>query len=555
LKPSNKKGWHKPHAEWYLTSALLIGLAVLIVSISALLWVPPVSKDALVHHLAVPKLYLKHGGMHEIPNMEFSYYPMNLDLMYLIPLYFGNDIIPKLIHFAFAKYAMLGVIFFLSIPIIVKLSITAYVDLGLIFFSTASLLFLLKWAESRLRPRFLILSATFCGLAMGTKYNGLITCLLLTSFVLFLYPKYARDVKFSGLKCAGYGSLFLLVALIFFSPWMVRNYIWTNNPIFPLYDHWFNARQGIDQERLGFFSVRAVLYGEGWWEMALLPIRIFFQGQDGSPQYFDGKLNPFLLFLPFFAFYRIRRDPQTQRKEKKIFLSFAVLFFSFAFFSSGLRIRYVSPMIPPLVILSVFGVKKLSETIKGFRSETHQKIGELGILFMIFFFLWPNARYIFDQYRNVKPFDYLTGEITRDEYIERYRPEHAAMKYINDTLPIDSRILFIFLGRRGYYCDREYVFDMNGTKSMLRQLVKKADKPEEVLQALEERGISHMLINDKIFKKWSRINFDIKENIILNTLIEKYTKILYIGKGYKLLELNRKLTYTNRLNTIDSLER
>ena len=131
---------------------LLAGiLALLIVSIIILSWVPPVSRDALTHHLAVPKLYLKHGGVYEIPSIKFSYYPMNLDLLYLVPLYFGNDIIPKYIHFMFALltgwliysylrkkldtgWALLGALFFLSLPIIVKLSITVYVDLGLVFF-------------------------------------------------------------------------------------------------------------------------------------------------------------------------------------------------------------------------------------------------------------------------------------------------------------------------------------------------------------------------------------------------------------------------------------
>ena len=28
---------------------------------------PPISRDALIHHLAVPKLWLKHGGFYEIP--------------------------------------------------------------------------------------------------------------------------------------------------------------------------------------------------------------------------------------------------------------------------------------------------------------------------------------------------------------------------------------------------------------------------------------------------------------------------------------------------------
>jgi hypothetical protein len=82
---------------------VLVGLSSsLIIAIIILSCVPPVSKDAMVHHLAVPKLYLQHGGIYEIPALIFSYYPMNLDLLYILPLYFGNDIIPKFIHFTFA---------------------------------------------------------------------------------------------------------------------------------------------------------------------------------------------------------------------------------------------------------------------------------------------------------------------------------------------------------------------------------------------------------------------------------------------------------------------
>jgi hypothetical protein len=77
-------------------------LLVLVFGVLVLSAVPPVSRDALTHHLAVPKLWLKSGNMSEIPTVEFSYYPMNLDLLYFIPLYFGNDIIPKYIHFTFA---------------------------------------------------------------------------------------------------------------------------------------------------------------------------------------------------------------------------------------------------------------------------------------------------------------------------------------------------------------------------------------------------------------------------------------------------------------------
>ncbi|MBW1682564.1 MAG: glycosyltransferase family 39 protein [Deltaproteobacteria bacterium] len=173
---------------------LLLGACVVLLS-----WVPPVSRDALVHHLALPKLFLRHGILADFPTMVYSYYPMNLDLLYMIPLRFGNDIAPKLIHFSFGlltawvlyaylksrlgrTYGLMAALFFLSTPVIVKLSTTVYVDLGVIFFSTAALLLLLQWAERRFRSRYLLLSAVCCGLALGTKYNALI-CLLLLTFL------------------------------------------------------------------------------------------------------------------------------------------------------------------------------------------------------------------------------------------------------------------------------------------------------------------------------------------------------------------------------------
>ena len=527
---------------------------LLIISIVILASVPPVSKDALVHHLTVPKMYLRHGGIYEIPSMVFSYYPMNLDLLYLIPLYFGNDILPKFIHFSFALftawlifdylrrrinvvYALLGANFFLSIPIIVKLSINVYVDLGLIFFSTASLLLLLRWIENGFPLKLLMQSAFFCGLALGTKYNGLIALFILTLFVPFLYSRYPQGEKHDFLKAAGYGILFLFVALLFFSPWMIRDYLWTNNPIFPLYDNWFNPQHGISQESVSIFTLRGLMYQETWWQMALLPIRVFFQGQDGIPQYFDGKLNPFLLLLPFFAFYGIRRDSAIIRNEKKIMLTFGILFFAFAFFSSSLRIRYISPIIPPLVILSILGVRKMIEAVKQLSARSVRNMGMAVIFLILSFALWLNGNYISGQYKYVAPFNYLDGSLSRDEYIDKYRLEYPAMRYINKNLSSDALVLFIFLGKRGYYCDRKYVFDMNGNKSTLRQLVKKVNTPDKILQGLKGGGITHLLINNDIFNRWVKINFTHKDQQLLQAFFKKYVKLLFFKKGYGMFQL------------------
>ena len=529
---------------------------MLIIAILFLCCVPPISKDALVHHLAVPKLYLRHGGVYEIPFMPFSYYPMNLDLLYLIPLSFGNDIAPKLFHFSFALltawlifkylkrridtvYALLGVIFFLSIPIIVKLSITVYVDLGLIFFSTASLLLLLKWIEDGFRPKLLVVSALLCGLAAGTKYNGLITLFLLTLFVPFLYSRYSQGVKPGFFKAAGYGILFFSVALLVFSPWMIRNYLWTSNPLYPLYDHFFDPQTGLYDQTIGLFAYRSLVYHEAWWEMTLLPVRVFLEGQDANPQYFDGKLNPFLLLLPFCAFFQMKKDDPILRNEKKILLAFAGLFFATAFFTSDMRIRYISPIIPPLVLLSVFGAKKMVDLISGFGARYLRSVGLAAFFLVLSFCFSLNVYYIFTQYRYVDPFSYLSGTLSCDQYIDKYRPEDPVLRYINRNLNPHDKILFLFMGNRGYYCDREYVLDMVSNRSLLHQLVKRSRKPEEILQGLRGNGITHMLIRYDIFDRWVKDedNFTIRERELLGRFFKRHVELLYFKWGYGISRL------------------
>ena len=129
---------------------------------------PPISRDALIHHLAVPKLWLKHGGFYEIPWAEYSYYPMFINLFYLVCLYFKNDIAPKFIHLFFGlatgwliyhylkqklcrNWGLLGMIIFITTPIVVWLSTSAYIDLGMTFFTTGSVMAFIKWRDSEYR--------------------------------------------------------------------------------------------------------------------------------------------------------------------------------------------------------------------------------------------------------------------------------------------------------------------------------------------------------------------------------------------------------------------
>jgi hypothetical protein len=542
-----------PHLANFL---LTLGVVILLCALCILCLTPPTSKDALIHHLAVPKLYLDHGGIYEIPSIVFSYYPMNLDLLYWVSLHFGNDIIPKLIHFVFAlltaylifiylrrrvnaTWGRFGVLLFLSLPIIVKLAITVYVDLGLIFFSTGSLLLMFEWIETDFKSRYLIASAVFCGLAMGTKYNGLLTFFLLVLFVPYISSRCSQNDKSSFFQAAGHGIVFLTIAVLVFSPWMVRNFIWTGNPIFPLYDQWINSQSAGQQEAVGIFAYRALAYNESWWKITLLPVRVFFQGQDGNPQYFDGRLNPLLFILPFFAFFQFKRDSGALQIEKKILLYFSVLFFSFTLFTAGLRIRYISPIIPPLVILSIFGAKRIFETVKGLTTFSTRLILLTVCLFGVIFFIGLNVNYVLNQYKYVRPFDYLCGRLSRDEYITKHRPEYPTMQYINESLSKEAYILFLFMGNRGYYCDRKYLFDLQNNKSKLYEIVEEAGDSEYIFAKLKNMGITHLLMNSVLFNKWAKMSFDQRGQTLLQGFFREYVETAYSQNGYHLYILKR----------------
>jgi hypothetical protein len=545
---------------------LLILVSALIASIIVLSSVPPVAKDELVHHLAVPKLYLKHGGMYEIPFMDFSYYPMNVDFLYLIPLYFGNDIIPKFIHFSFALltawlifrylrrksdgiYALFGALFFLSIPIIVKLSITAYIDLGIIFFSFASLLSLLQWIENGFRSRFLILSAVLCGLGLGTKYNGLVTFFLLTLFVPFLYSRYHPEARLGFFKASGQAVIFFLVSALGFSPWMIRNYHWKKNPIYPLYAHRINPAEKHDPELredpqessgsgLGVFVIRERIYQERGWEIALVPLRVFFAGRDGSPKHFDGELNPFLLLFSLLAFWRIKHDRERVKTEKKVMLAFSGLFFAIAFFASDLRIRYIAPIIPPLIILSVLGLANTAAFVQSMKGGRGKAVGLVVLGSSVALALSINGQYVLRQFESVQPFSYLSGKVSRDEYIARYRPEYPAIKFINDNLPPDAVVSFLFLGRRGYYCDRNYIHG----EGRLKTIFEEACTPEDIQADLSRSGITHLLVCDPLFAKWVSDNFDDDKLANINVFLKKFTNIVYNTNKYFVLSLEQPLS-------------
>jgi hypothetical protein len=282
------------------------------------------------------------------------------------------------------------------------------------------------------------------------------------------------------------------------------------------------------------FAIRKVIYGESWWEIASIPVRIFFQGQDDNPKYFDGKLNPFLFFLPFFAFIHLNKDSAPLRSEKKIFIFFAILFLLYAFSMSSIRIRYVAPVIPPLVILATLGLHQLTTMVTNRIEPQPAWIGSGFVIVMITIILALNASYIWKQFRYVDPLSYISGRMSRDAYIAKYRPEYSIYQYVNRHLPENAKLLGLFLGNRRYYSERDLIFGV----SEFKQIVNGADSEKKFLKQLREKGFTHLIIRFDLFNQWTNRQFDDRKKELLKLFFAVHVRPILSKDGYGLFELN-----------------
>ncbi len=496
--------------------------------------VPPVSRDAMTHHLAVPRLWIERGLLAELPEISFSYYPQLLDILYMLPLYAGVDFAAKYLHFAFAlmtaaiiflfvrrrigaAWGALAGLMFLTIPVILKLSVTVYVDLGLIFFSAGALFAMVLWLEDTERFKWLLIAAVCSGFALSTKYSALISFFVMSlALPLFFLKDSGRDVRAQA-NAVKFGAIFVIVSLLVFSPWMIRNASLTGNPIYPLLQGVFGHRvtdaANADSDAIVHASVvvdeqlrnqpksmsplliRKLVYEESLPYTLLIPVRIFYEGQDNDPKYFDGRLNLLLLLLPLALFFMTRRV-RFEQKELPLFAAYVVLVVVLTFLTKDMRARWISAIVPPLVVLSVYSLYLLNELMAQ-RYPVKSAVHPATVVIAALFFL-PNLVYSLDLYRKIDPLPVISGQVSRDAYISEHRPEYAVISAANATVPDDGKVLGLFIGKRRYFFDVDAIV----LNEVFTTIAESTASPADIAGRLRALGYTHIVTNNHLFGEW-----------------------------------------------------
>ncbi|NIM03047.1 phospholipid carrier-dependent glycosyltransferase, partial [bacterium] len=231
----------------------MLGLAAIINLAGAL--VPESFYDSLVFHLSVPALYKINHGIKYIETIFTSGFPQNMQMLYTLGLLLGTDILAKLTHWVMGIFVVLlvyalgrkyfnhraGLVaaaIFYTIPMVAMQSRVTGVDLALTFFELLAVFALVNWFVRNGRDKkpelvkngWLIAAGIFSGLAMGVKYTGIY------SFVVFAVAVFLVGIivyKEKIRSCFKRTFLFCVVAIALFSPWLIKNTIYTNNPFHP----------------------------------------------------------------------------------------------------------------------------------------------------------------------------------------------------------------------------------------------------------------------------------------------------------------------------------
>ncbi|MDP6560300.1 MAG: phospholipid carrier-dependent glycosyltransferase, partial [Candidatus Binatia bacterium] len=551
-----------PERRWL---GLLIWSLILLILICEIVLglLPPVLCDELTHHLALPKLYAKEGKIFSVPFAPYSYYPNLLDMLYTPFVKWGWDSIPKLVHGLYALltglllyaycarrlntiYGLLAFFFYISTPAVLRLSHYAYVDLGITFYATASLLCFLQWIDSDRQTKWLLLSGLSSGFALATKPNGLLVFFLLFSLVVF---SLGRERERGLGHLASWTSLFIIFAMIPYSPWLLKNLSQTGNPFFPFFMGFFTSGGGgtdtgggVGGGGYGLLANRAFLYGESGWDIAALPLRVFFSGQlveglfperwgsvlaaiggrDNAARQFDGVLSPILiLFLPWVF-------KGKWMSEKRFLFVFALLNLLFVLFLVDVRIRYILPIVPALVILLVYGLHNI------YLRMVHPTLLVCVVLVLVLL----NGVYLGRTFESVSPIPYLTGRESREDYLSRMMPDYPVNRYINRKLPATAKIYFILMGQRVYYTDLDYIHDPGTLPWQLLQMIRGGGSAEDLKTQFRGKGLTHLLVREQLLRRFLADNLSPREKMIWDSFATRYLIRDFSERGYTLYQIH-----------------
>jgi hypothetical protein len=282
-----------------------------------------------------------------------------------------------------------------------------------------------------------------------------------------------------------------LVAACAFAPWLLKNVYFYGNPVYPFLNaavgwaapaHWDNFLADARSRSLPAFSDPLSALKE----VVAEPWMISVLGRD-----IDDWLSPAFLHLVPLALclrWRLFDEDSNAPRASRIAVVFALAGYVAWFLSSEL-VRFILPVLPMISCALTISL------MHGAYPRWVRLTASSAVLCLLMF----NFRTTFGALMEVARWDYLTGRLTRREFLSNSHtgyglPYYSAMEFINQNLPASSRVLF--LGEsRAYFCERDFIAASVFDHNPFWRAAGEAASLEDLRSRVGELGVTHVFLS------------------------------------------------------------
>ncbi|MCG2725935.1 MAG: glycosyltransferase family 39 protein [Elusimicrobia bacterium] len=501
---------------------------------------PEVFYDALVYHLAVPNYYIISGGMIDMPYNIYSNLPMLHGMLYAAGLLVKDEFIPKFINYFAGVLTVLTIIaisaryfsrrigiwaalIFYTITQVMTASWSVGTETLLTFFGILSLYAIINSKENK---HWFFVSAFFSGCAMAVKYTGL----LVSAGVMAVYFRMEKKINLSLIKKI---IVFVIIGSAIVSPWLIKNYIYRSNPVYPFMTNVFKVEnKDIPGKIKGFMGETSQMSKFNFKQWLIHPWDIT-MGKIGNSSYF----TPLFLFLLPVAFL-------LGAKKRNIVVSYFMLYFFAGWilwsFTSTM-VRFLMPVYPAAAIIischiNAYNYSRLKSLLRLFTI--------LSVLSSCF---WASLIFYIQGRWKV-----ILGQISKEDFLSSTRSQYPythypALQFINKELTEDSKTLIIGDGR-SFYIKKKFeissVFDL----SPIVEYAKHSQNGKEMYERMRKDDISHLLLNlaeaVKLGKDYKIFDWNDKSLAVFNDFWNNHVKEIFLKEE---TIPNRGMTLKNRV--------
>jgi len=492
-KASGKNGEEKSEGEDVFAgkSASFIFFSIVVICLAALFLLAPVPEgfhDSLLYHLALPQQVFLTGRLAPMEHNFTTFLPLNSEMLY-VPLA-ANDYAARLLQFAFmlmtlglvvfsfprhyrAPAALIGITA-LGFFQFAFTSITTLPEINVAAYALAGWLLLEKYLDGQ-KKGYLVTAGFMFGIAGGVKYQGLVLAAVsaLALFILMLIKKHGfiRSLLPAGIV--------LFIALIVFSPWMIRSALLTGNPVFPVAYRIFGAKNLSSEDTDVIMSI--------WSNIApgARSVSGFFLMPFKSAMEKGGSATLVLMLLPApFLLFR--------KKEKALGPVIILLGFYTAWFLWAPDPRYFVPAVPFILLLGGRGIASFMQ---------YKKIHFLFIFTVFAVFLINFIPGLAALYGNLKPFNFYNSGFDRQAYHARLTTSpYAAFSFINENSHKNAKV-FLIGESRGYNLKRLYNASSPYERQLISDYLAKNSTAKGLAADLKKAGYSFIVVN---LAEWKR---------------------------------------------------